>query len=215
MPQTARSIGLKVSDSTREKILDAAEQLFVEKGFNATSVRAIANLAAVNLAATNYHFGSKQKLLAATIHRRAEAVNEARLARLAELELSTHQPAVGDIVGAFFAPISSIEHTETLPQLIARVYGEPRSISRPLLEQEFGVVIDRYVAALTRAMPHVEEEEVHWRFHFLIGAMVHMLNFPAPSGRTSDEPKEKIIRRTVAFVTAGLLQIPFAAEGVS
>ena len=54
---------------TQDRILDAAEQLFVERGYSATSLRAIANEAEVNLAATNYHFGTKEGLLAAVIHR--------------------------------------------------------------------------------------------------------------------------------------------------
>ena len=72
---------------TREKILDAAEALFVERGYAATSLRAIATAAGVNLAATNYHFGSKMGLFAAVFHRRIEPINQQRLVLLNELRV--------------------------------------------------------------------------------------------------------------------------------
>ena len=86
MTSAERATYEKTSSNTQEKILDAAETLFIEKGFAATSLRAIANLAAVNLAATHYHFGSKEGLLSAAIHRRIEPINELRLANLSQLE---------------------------------------------------------------------------------------------------------------------------------
>ena len=195
----------KPSDSTRAKILDAAEVLFVEKGFAATSVRAIADLAAVNLAATHYHFGSKEGLLAATIHRRAGPINAARLTNLDQLEMAS-TPAVEEIVKAFFEPLAANRVDETLPNLIARLYGEPDAISGPLLQQEFGVVSDRYLAAFERALPGVGGNELRWRFHFFIGAMVHLLSFPAPLGMKPTEPRADIIKKLEAFVSAGLIQ---------
>ena len=66
------------SEETRTRILDAAEELFVEMGFAAASLRAIASRAGVNLAAAHYHFGSKEGLLGATVHRRVAPINEAR-----------------------------------------------------------------------------------------------------------------------------------------
>ena len=62
-----KPLPLENATSTRDRILDAAEELFVEMGYAATSLRAIAQLADVNLAATNYHFGSKEGLLAAIV----------------------------------------------------------------------------------------------------------------------------------------------------
>ncbi|MDY3198352.1 MAG: TetR family transcriptional regulator, partial [Pseudomonadaceae bacterium] len=54
---------------TVERILDAAEQLFAEKGFAETSLRLITSKAGVNLAAVNYHFGSKKSLIQAVFTR--------------------------------------------------------------------------------------------------------------------------------------------------
>ena len=66
---------------TVERILDAAEQLFAEKGFAETSLRLITSKAGVNLAAVNYHFGSKEELFEAVLTRRLDPMNQQRLAR--------------------------------------------------------------------------------------------------------------------------------------
>ena len=82
----AQSAEITPPADTREKILDAAELLFIERGFAATSLRAIASRAGVNLAATHYHFGSKEGLLRATVDRRMEPLNEERVRLLEEAE---------------------------------------------------------------------------------------------------------------------------------
>ena len=71
---------------TKDKILDAAEALFMEHGFEATSLRSITTAAAVNLAAVNYHFGSKEELFQAVLTRRLDPMNQERLDLLTRLE---------------------------------------------------------------------------------------------------------------------------------
>src|SRR5947208_16884641 len=68
--------------ATKERILDSAESLFMEHGFEATSLRSITAAAAVNLAAVNYHFGSKEELFQAVLTRRLDPMNHARLSFL-------------------------------------------------------------------------------------------------------------------------------------
>ncbi|GIT05108.1 MAG: hypothetical protein CM1200mP29_05190 [Verrucomicrobiota bacterium] len=69
---------------TKTRILDTAERLFAQKGFDAVSLRNIIASAKVNLAAVHYHYGSKQALIYAVIARRLRPINEERLAKLAE-----------------------------------------------------------------------------------------------------------------------------------
>jgi AcrR family transcriptional regulator len=206
MATSARTDGYqKTSVPTKNRILDAAETLFVEKGFAATSLRAIADLASVNLAATHYHFGSKEGLLAATIHRRVEPINKSRLEKLNCLEAES-TPDMKSVVRSYLEPVIE-SMTGTLPSLIARLYGEPESVSRPLLEREFGAVFDRYIVALQRALPKAEESELRWLFHFSIGAMIHMLNFPSPPSMPPDAlTREEAFARLESFILAGLTQ---------
>lgn len=200
----------KISQSsitTRERILDAAESLFIERGFAATSLRAIASLAEVNLAATHYHFGSKEGLLGATIHRRMHPINQTRLRALDALERSRVPITVDAVLAAFFKPFTEGGMESSLPRIMGRIYGEPTSITEPLLKEEFGTLAGRFRAALAQALPHVDETELRWRFHFLIGAMVQLLSFGLPIGmeESTDTPQEGF-RRLQAFAAAGFIQ---------
>ena len=203
MPERTTSYK-KTSLPTQERILDAAEILFVEKGFTATSMRAIADLAEVNLAATNYHFNSKEGLLAATFHRQVDPINQIRLSNLNRLETDS-TPGLAAIVKAFLEPLVDDRLSGKLPRLIARIYAEPAAITRPLIEREFSEVQARYLQALSRVLD-VDEQELQWRFHFFIGAMLHTLNFPVPVRMHEPGNRSEAITRLQAFVIAGLTQ---------
>ena len=115
------------TSGTQDRILDAAETLFIQLGYAATSHRAIAHRAGVNLAATNYHFGSKKGLLAAVIHRQIE--------------------------------------------------------------------------------PELDPEQLNWRFHLMIGSMLHLLMFSTPIvTQGSDEPFRDAIEHLIDYSIAGLSQ---------
>src|SRR5258706_5167560 len=75
-----------MSADTKTRILDAAEQLFMEHGFEATSMRQLTSAAGVNLAAVNYHFGSKEELFQAVLTRRLDPMNQERIELLQKVE---------------------------------------------------------------------------------------------------------------------------------
>lgn len=185
---------------TATRILDAAEALFLEHGFSATSVRAIAREAGVNLGATHYHFGSKEGLLAAVVHRRFGPIHEARTRAVDALLARQPKPGVREIVDAFFAPLATVA-VDTTPRLVARLLSEPPTISRPLMEREFGATFDRFAGLLGRALPGVDATEVRWRLHFAIGSMVHTLATESPIGTPADPD---FVPRLAAFAAAGI-----------
>ena len=192
---------------TREKILDAAELLFVEHGFAATSLRAIAAKADVNLAATHYHFGSKKGLLAAVFHRRIQPVNTLRLEGLEKLETSGVPMTARSILEAFFLPFKSADIISTIPGLVGRLHGEPESISKPILEEEFTEVTERFQEALAMVLPQVDRAELRWRFHFMIGSMIQILRIQFPLGiGSTQESFNRGMERLVDFCIAGLEQ---------
>src|SRR5437016_9525270 len=94
------------SADTKTRILDAAERLFVEHGFEATSLRAITTAAGVNLAAVNYHFGSKEELFQTVLSRRLDPMNQERMDLLAELQRNAAPAPVpcDRILTAMFIP---------------------------------------------------------------------------------------------------------------
>ena len=196
------------SSNTRDRILDAAESLIIEHGFAATSLRAIAGEAAVNLAATHYHFGSKAGLLAAVFHRRMHPVSEARLSALTALEQEGGQLTVKAILQAFFQPLYCDDQgvlLEKLPSLIGRIHGEPESLTKPIMEQEFSQVADRFLFAIAAVLPDLPQDQLRWRFHFTVGSMIQLLRFHAPIGMPS----------SARTLTHGLDQlIEFASAGI-
>ncbi len=199
--------------TTRQRIIAAADTLFAERGFAATSLRSIAAGAGVNLAAANYHFGSKQGLLAATLHARITPINEMRLRALDELEAQPATLSVDKVMDAYFLPFVSGELDGSLPRIIARIHAEPEDLIRPLLEQEFLPVVERFAGALHPLLPHLDSDELRWRLHFAVGAMLHLLIFPSPLGvgvpsaaGNESEATVTAFSRLQQFVVAGLQQ---------
>ena len=193
---------------TQKKILDAAERLFVEHGYAATSLRAIASLAGVNLAATNYHFGSKKGLFASVFHRRVQPINEQRCFLLKQLTDSKRTLTIRSVLESFFAPLAeAVNKNQQVPALIGRIYAEPESLTKPILEQEFGETAARYQLAIAEVFPDVSAEELSWRFHFMIGSMIHLLQFNAPLGTESTYSTFiSGIDRMIDYAEAGLAQ---------
>jgi AcrR family transcriptional regulator len=192
---------------TQQRILDTAELLFAERGFAATSLRAIAARAEVNLAATHYHFGSKNGLLAAVFHRRIEPINALRLAGLQQLEEDDEELTTGKILEAFFQPLVRDDMYATAPAVIGWIYGEPEVVTKPIFEQEFTLVASRYQQALATVLPQVDADDLRWRFHFMVGSMIHLLQMNAPLGLTSSRQSFLDgLERLINFSIAGLEQ---------
>jgi AcrR family transcriptional regulator len=166
---------------TRDRILDAAERLFADDGFEGASIRAIVDAAKVNLAAVHYHFRSKEALLEAVLTRRISVVNESRLQRLHEAEAAAapQPPSAEAVLRAFIVPtVELAQRTEsgaTFVQLMSRMFTEPRFSIQEYLGKNFGDTMARFSQALVRSLPHLPRGVVLWRAFFTIGAMHHML----------------------------------------
>ena len=167
---------------TRERILMAAERLFMENGFDGTSMRMITGQAKVNLAAVNYHFETKEALLRAVLDRRLTALNDHRLRALEEMEQRAGGKALrpSQIVDAYFGTLMRMgkdgSHGGTVfLRLLGRIFNEPSKLIRDILEQQHGEILERFQSAFLRAMPQVPREEIAWRFHFMQGAMAYAI----------------------------------------
>jgi AcrR family transcriptional regulator len=170
---------IKPQHETRTRILDAAEELFMQHGFEATSMRLLTAKAGVNLAAVNYHFGSKHALVEAVFQRRLDPLNQERLLALEKLEAAAH-PASEDIIRAFIAPtLKLVEDAKgggrNFIRLLGRTYTEPAKTVRQLIGQMYAPVMDRYKSALERALPQMPREELVWRMHFMFGTLAYTL----------------------------------------
>jgi AcrR family transcriptional regulator len=167
---------------TRSRILDVAEDLFGERGLDRVSIRDITSKAKVNLAAINYHFGSKDDLIAAVFDRRIIPVNKARLAALdaAERAAGRHGPKLETILEAFIRPAvqCSVERPKggsAFSKLFGRCLSEPSPEVETLLKKQFEPLSRRMNAALAKALPNLSKSEIFWRMKFTFGALHHWL----------------------------------------
>jgi AcrR family transcriptional regulator len=205
----------KIKD-TKERILDAAERLFADRGFDGTSLRTITAEAGANLGAVNYHFGSKEELIEAVFVRRLKPINRERLARLDDLEKRplAGGPVLEEIIEAFIGPALRMSRAPgrdatVVMRLLGHAISQPEEKIRRLFTAQFGEVIERFMAALKRALPACPEEEIFWRFFFMVGSMAHTMaladQLPEVSrGRCRVEDVDDVIRRLVRFTAAGL-----------
>jgi AcrR family transcriptional regulator len=171
---------VKPQHETRTRILDAAEELFMQHGFEGTSMRLLTAKAGVNLAAVNYHFGSKDALVEAVFRRRLDPLNLARLAELEKLEAQGGTPDPEGIIRAFLSPtLRLVEDAKSggrnFIRLLGRTYTEPTKAIRQLIGQMYAPVMDRYKNALARALPQMPAEELVWRLHFMFGTLAYTL----------------------------------------
>lgn len=199
--------------STRERILTTAERLFAEGGVATTSLRTITSLARVNLAAVNYHFGSKDALIEAVYERRLGPLNRARLRNLDSLESRATPPTVADVVEAFVEPIVDFSARDAkdglvFVRLLAQTCSEAAQHFHKLFAREYAGVIKRYRAALANALPQLSAHELEWRLQFMIGAVNHAVADtvylrPLASKNTAPDLKGAA-HELVPFIVAGL-----------
>jgi len=205
---------VKPQHETRTRILDAAEELFMQQGFGGTSMRLLTTKAGVNLAAVNYHFGSKDALIEAVFRRRLDPMNAARIAALDEIEAGG-APNLEAIIRAFISPgLRMMEDAKgggrNFIRLLGRTYTEPAKGIRQLIGQMYAPAMQRYKAALERALPQMPREELVWRMHFLFGTLAYTLAATdtvqlIAGSKPEDRYDARLLEdRLTAFMTSGL-----------
>jgi AcrR family transcriptional regulator len=209
---------------TKQRILDAAEQLFAEHGFDGASLRAITTAAGVNLAAVNYHFRSKDALIQAVLARKLGPINRQRFALLdaCEAEAGSKPVPLEKIVRAMIEPMirtagETPNGSMTFGTVMGRVYIERNDQIQRLLVAELRGAIQRFIAAIRRALPGLPSEELYWRLFFTIGAVSHTLAAPGmlgliSGGACNPSDIESSLERLISYVVAGL-RAPLPVSG--
>lgn len=175
-----RTTGRHAGD-TKSRILDAAETLFIECGYEAMSLRQITSRAEVNLAAVNYHFGSKESLIHSMLSRRLDRLNQERLKLLDRFDqMLGARLTCEHVLGAMFIPALRLSRDprvggKAFLRLLGRAYTDPSSFIRDFLNAHYESVAIRFFEAFQRALPHLPREELGWRLHFAIGALSGVL----------------------------------------
>jgi len=205
----------KESANAPDRILDAAERAFGQHGFPRTSLRRITLQARVNLAAVNYHFGSKEELYRQVVTRHLRPLNEERAALLAQAEqLAGDQPVpLRAVLDTFLRPVlrraaDGAPGGRAFLRLLSRDLLDPPPFLQAALAEEFAPLMKRYAGILRPTLPGVPPAELFWRMQFTVGAMLfvaarqHDLAPPAESHDAGND-WDACIRRLIDFCTAG------------
>jgi AcrR family transcriptional regulator len=201
----------------KRKLLEAAESLFAERGFEAVSVRDITNRAEANVASVNYHFGDRENLVLLVISRMVDPVTEDRLVRLETLERKWAGKGVPpeELLDALARPLAVVRRKSSLPEalhqrLLGRVFSMPLEMWPDLSAERMRQMLGRFMRAFGKSLPLVGAEDLVWRLHFVMGGMAHMLLHDVPpSGpgklrAAGGVALDAMIGRFVRFAAAGL-----------
>ena len=211
----------------KTRILDAAERLFMENGFAATSVRMITGAAGVPVALVNYHFGSKQGLMEAVYERALGSRGGSRVSYLDKLEAeAAGQPiAVDVLVDAFLSSALRLTRKdsvtgEVFKQLIARAFYEPGPGTEAFFPAEYREAVDRYRQAFMLALPDLSQDDVVWRMYFFVGIVAYamagkdVMRMTETYSLADAGDPESILARLKPFIVAGFLAPPGSLAGM-
>jgi len=164
--------------STKERLLSVAEQLFAEHGFAATSLRQLTAQADVNVAAVNYHFGSKENLITEVFRRRLDELSERRLGALA-VAVQADPTDIEGILAAFIRPAMQLgiegEGAAAFVRVLARAYAEKNERLRRFLADNYGHVLREFARALQQGLPNLPKPDLYWRLDFIAGALTYAM----------------------------------------
>lgn len=168
---------------TVQRILRAATVLFAERGFAETSLRTITGMADVNLAAVNYHFGTKKSLIQAVFGQFLTPFCRELDSRLTRMEASLKPgelPEVERLLQILIVSLTtSMESINEKPQrfmrLLSLAYTQTQQHLRQHLARHYGASYNRYLGWLTKTLPHLDATVFYWRLNFILGAGIFTL----------------------------------------
>ena len=167
---------------TKNKILNAAEELFSLHGFYGTSLRDISALSGVQMSLCYYHFGAKEDVLQAVVDRRADAHQRALLEPLNAYKqaFGTAPIPIDNLIEAYARPIlerhlSCGNGWRNYTRLMAYLYSESGHLEPKVQIHKYDSVINQFFDEFRRSAPHVGEAELHWGIYFLRSSVINIL----------------------------------------
>ena len=194
----------------RVTILDAAEVVFANLGFDGATTRAIADEGKVNLALIHYHFGSKEKLFELVVARQAARVNDRRKVLLNQILAAPDMMTVEGVLDALMRP--TIELAEDGGKHYSRIIvtlassADPRSIR--LIAEHFNGIAREFIKTIERTVPGLDHENAVWAYMNAISVGMLMI---ARTGRVvelsdgvcNESGTDAAIQRVVRYLAAG------------
>ncbi len=207
--------GEVLNQSVQERLLNAAEELFCEKGFEGTSIRDIAASAGCNIASVNYYFGGKQQLYEQVWKRHLIPMRDSRLKSIERVSFNNERkPSLEDLIRSFaesfMGSITETQKVSNLNKLMAREYINKHLPSGMFLQEVMMPAVTSMQKALVQAFPNLDEQKVPWIVFSLIGQLVHLSHVRVMSDNSEETVirnlfnKDEIVNHIVKFTCAGI-----------
>ena len=164
-------------EATRERILDAAEELFAEHGFDGVTVRQVTRKANVDVALAHYYFGTKRGLFDSVFLRRAAILNDARLKAIDDFQINSGPggATIEGFIQAFLDPVmerwaNGGPGWKSYLAIVAQVNNTPKWGGETMAHY-FDPVIHRLIDALRGIMPGAHDIDLYWSYQFFSGTL--------------------------------------------
>jgi len=206
-----------IQADTKQRILDAAEYLFARNGYRGTSLREITGRAKVNLAAVNYHFGSKKTLVEEVIKRRLLPLNSIRKKRLEEVrdaaDRKGKQPDIKAVLSAFIEPTLKFKESnpgaEHFFTFIGRSFTDPDNTVRDVFVRYIKPLFSLLYETACQSLPDHGSDIIFWRLHFTLGSLFHTMHICGNiktefMNNQNEMDADSLIDLIVPYVTAGM-----------
>lgn len=179
----------KAAGDSRQRLLDAALDLFASHGLNAVSVRRIAEAAEVNPAMVNYHFGGKEAMIEEVVRTCAASHLSERMHQLTQAKRSGSALNIRDLLKIYVEPLLRREtwsrQTNRFASLHAALVKERPEQVEEIISRSYNAVNMAFLDEFCERLPELTRETVIWRFYVIIGALFFLHTRPAPPGMLS------------------------------
>lgn len=199
----------------KDRLLNAAEELFCEHGFEGTSVRDIAASAGGNIASVNYYFGGKEKLYEEVWRRHLIPMRDARIASInAIISRAQAKPDLEDLLKSFaYTFVGSIVGAGgalRLSKLMAREYIDSHLPTNMFIDEFIMPTITAMHEALMKTCPYLDESKILMVIFSLLGQLVHLVHVKTMFEHGGDGlnlpafDSNEVIEHIVRFSAAGI-----------
>jgi AcrR family transcriptional regulator len=196
----------EVGERTRESLLAAARALLAEHGEDAVTLRDITTAANANVAAVNYHFGSKDALCREAVEQAIKLMLDEQIKRLRELG---EDASLEEIAAAWAQPVIAARcapcEERALLRILARAASNPSPVLRDWLTSELSRADPEFLAPLRRVLPDVPDDELRFRLECAAG-ILHFLstgNMRFDLEGKSEEELAQLLTPVIAGALAG------------
>jgi AcrR family transcriptional regulator len=210
----AKTKGKGDREVKRRRILDAAERVFANSGYEGAGMRKISVEAGVAQALIHYHFDTKERLFEEVVARRSQEINQLREKRLAALFEESNSPVLEDIADVLLRPTIEVGHrlahsANDFARILVTIANSADQRSKELAEQYYDPMARRFIAAFEKTTPGLGHENAVWAYMFAIGVgMTMMAQTGRPQrlsgGLCDDSDVEAMLARIIPFITAGI-----------